>query len=117
MIAALVLLAGLRVTATAVPQTALAPVTVQIVVRIAGGDPEDLWCAAAEWDMGDGSRSAHEADCPPYQVGDEPRRIYTRRWRYRGGGTFRPALTLRKGGRVVLRADVAVIVLDPLEAE
>jgi hypothetical protein len=52
------------------PRLAVMPVDVLVVAELVGGDEiEDFYCPAVEWDWGDGGRSAHEADCPPFEPG------------------------------------------------
>ena len=61
-----------RLDLRASPRMALMPVDVLVVAELVGGDAiEDFYCPAIEWDWGDGARSAHESDCPPFQPGME----------------------------------------------
>jgi hypothetical protein len=98
---------GLR----ASPRVAFSPVEVLIVGELkGGGEHEDFYCPGLEWDWGDGSRSARESDCVPFAEGAEIDRFYSARHAFRAPGVYNVRLTLRRGGRAVAAASVAVAV-------
>jgi hypothetical protein len=91
----------LRVT----PRVALSPVEVFAMAELVGGeDLEDFHCPGLEWDWGDGSRSAHEADCEPFGPGTVVDRRYAAHHVYRAPGDYDIRLSLRRAGRVVSAA-------------
>jgi hypothetical protein len=52
----------------ATPRIAFSPVEILITAQLKGGaELEDFYCPGLEWDWGDGTRSAHESDCAPYE--------------------------------------------------
>jgi hypothetical protein len=93
------------------PRMALRPVDVVVVAELVGGDEtEDFYCPAIEWDWGDGGRSAHEADCPPFQPGMEMARRHSAHHAYRRPGEYSVRVTLRRVGRPLAAATTAVSV-------
>jgi hypothetical protein len=100
-----------RLDLRASPRVAFSPVEVFAVGELrGGGDVEDFYCPGLEWDWGDGSRSARESDCAPFAEGAEVDRFYSARHAFRGPGVYTVRLTLRRGGRTVAVASVAVSV-------
>jgi hypothetical protein len=96
----------------ATPSTAFSPATVMVVARLVGGaDQEEFYCPGLEWDWGDGSRSAWEGDCPPFDDETKMARLFSVRYRYHGSGAFTVRLTLRRAGRTVATASVPVRIL------
>src|SRR5262245_8549342 len=103
---------GLR----ASPSTAFSPASVLLMAELRGGDEhEDFYCPGLEWDWGDGSRSAHEGDCPPYEPGPTLERHWSARHAYYAPGAYSVTLTLRRASRTVAVAAVPVVVHGPGE--
>ena len=74
-------------------RVAFSPVSVFVVAELVGGeDTEELYCPGLVWDWGDGTRSAHESDCPPFVTGDDLQRRFTARHVYRDAGDHRVRL-------------------------
>ncbi len=93
------------------PRMALPPVDVLLVAELKGGGAiEEYYCPGLEWDWGDGSRSAEESDCPPFEAGAEVQRFYTARHAYGTPGNYQVKLTMRRASRTVAVAEVPVIV-------
>jgi hypothetical protein len=93
------------------PRMALIPVSIFAVAELVGGDDvEDFYCPAVEWDWGDGARSAHEADCPPFAPGMAMARRHTASHAYRQRGEYSVRVTLRRVGRPLAVATTLVSV-------
>ncbi|MEW6321451.1 MAG: hypothetical protein AB1635_10220 [Acidobacteriota bacterium] len=93
------------------PSIAFAPARIFVRAEIRGGadDFEEFYCAAVEWDWGDGTRSENATDCPPYEAGkSQIRRQYAVQHTYRQPGSYRITLRLKQGGRVVAASATAV---------
>ena len=91
------------------PRLALMPVDVLVVAELVGGDEiEDFYCPAIEWEWGDGGRSAHEADCPPFQPGMAMARRHSASHAYRRPGEYNVRVTLRRVGRPLAVATTLV---------
>lgn len=100
-----------RLDLRASPKVALSPVEVLITGQLKGGaDLEEFYCPGLEWDWGDGTRSAHESDCAPFESGAELERFFSARHAYRSPGAYNVRLTLRRANRTVAVATVAVAV-------
>jgi hypothetical protein len=98
---------GLR----ASPRVAFSPVEILAIAELRGGqDIEEYYCPGLEWDWGDGSRSAHESDCAPFQAGTTLDRFFTARHSFRAPGAYSVRLTLRRADRTVAVATVPVTV-------
>lgn len=98
---------GLR----ASPRVAFSPIEVLVIAELRGGqDVEEFYCPGLEWDWGDGSRSAHEADCSPFEAGTKLDRFFTARHAFRAPGAYSVRLTLRRADRTVAVATVPVTV-------
>jgi hypothetical protein len=70
---------------------------------------ERLYCAAVEWDWGDGTRSTNESDCEPYEPGkSELKRRYAAQHTYNYAGRYRILLRLKRDNRVVLATNQSV---------
>jgi hypothetical protein len=96
---------GLR----ASPRVAFSPVEVLLTGQLKGGaELEEFYCPGLEWDWGDGTRSAYESDCAPYESGAELERFFSARHAYRSPGAYNVRLTLRRANRTVAVATVAV---------
>ena len=92
-------------------RVAFSPVSVFVVAELVGGeDTEEFYCPGVVWDWGDGTRSAHESDCPPFMAGDELQRHFTARHVYRHAGHHRVRLILHKANRSVASASVRILV-------
>jgi hypothetical protein len=90
---------------------AFSPASVLVVAELRGGeDHEDFYCPELEWDWGDGTRSAHEADCAPYEPGAALERRFSARHAYHVPGSYRVKLTLRRASRPVAAATVSLMV-------
>ena len=93
------------------PRMALIPVSIFAVAELVGGDEvEDFYCPAVEWDWGDGARSAHEADCPPFEPGMAMARRHTASHAYRQRGEYSVRVTLRRVGRRLAVASTVVTI-------
>ncbi len=96
------------------PRMAFPPVSVFLVAELKGGgsgaSAEDFYCPGLEWDWGDGSLSAEEGDCPPFQAGAELQRFFTARHAYGAPGNYEVKLTMRRATRTVAVARVPVVV-------
>jgi len=91
------------------PRMALIPVSIFAVAELVGGDEvEDFYCPAVEWEWGDGARSAHEADCPPFEPGMAMARRHSASHAYRQPGEYSVRVTLRRVGRPLAVATTLV---------
>jgi hypothetical protein len=98
---------GLR----ASPKVAFSPVEILLTGQLKGGaELEEFYCPGLEWDWGDGTRSAYESDCAPFEAGAELERFFSARHAYRSPGDYNVRLTLRRANRTVAVATVAVAV-------
>jgi hypothetical protein len=98
-----------RLDLRATPRLAQTPVDVLVVAELVGGDEiEDFYCPAVEWDWGDGARSAHEGDCPPFEPGMFMARRHSARHAYRQPGEYSVRVTLRRVGRALAAATTLV---------
>ena len=62
------------------PVIAMAPARVVLTAELVGGanDFEEFYCAAVEWEWGDGTKSESSTDCAPYEAGkSEIKRRFT----------------------------------------
>ena len=86
------------------PPLGFSPLRVHAVAELRGGpdDYEDFYCAAVEWDWGDGTVSENSTDCDPYQAGkSEIQRRFSTYHTFRQGASYRVAFRLRQKSRVV----------------
>ena len=91
------------------PRVAFSPVEILITGQLKGGaELEEFYCPGLEWDWGDGTRSAHESDCAPYESGAVLERFFSARHAYGSPGAYNVRLTLRRANRTVAVASVAV---------
>jgi len=98
-----------RLDLRASPRLALLPVDVFVIAELVGGDEtEDFYCPAIEWEWGDGNRSAHEADCPPFRAGMTMARLHSASHAYRRPGEYSIRVTLRRVGRALAAATTQV---------
>jgi hypothetical protein len=88
----------------ATPPLGFSPLRVRTVVDVRGGadDYQDFYCAAVEWDWGDGTMSENASDCEPYQAGKSTiRRQFTADHVYRQRGSYRLVFRLKQKSKVV----------------
>jgi hypothetical protein len=89
------------------PPISFSPATIHVIGELKGGpdDYEELYCAALEWDWGDGTKSEAASDCDPYQAGVS---LILRRFStdhvYNLAGRFRVSLRLKRNTRIVTSA-------------
>ncbi|HEY2941040.1 MAG TPA: PKD domain-containing protein [Vicinamibacteria bacterium] len=100
-----------RLDLRASPRLALVPVSVFAIAELVGGDEvEDFYCPTVEWDWGDGARSAHESDCPPFERGMAMARRHSASHAYRRPGEYSVRVTLSRVGRPLAAATALVSV-------
>jgi hypothetical protein len=93
------------------PRVGISPSGIVFVAELRGGDDsEEFHCPAVEWDWDDGSRSAAEGDCAPFETGAEIDRFFSARHLYRGPGNYTARLTLRRAGRSLAAATITVTI-------
>lgn len=97
----------------ATPAIAFSPARVFAVAELRGDPPpeaaERLYCAAVEWDWGDGTRSENAYDCEPYEEGrSEIRRRFAAEHLYTMAGRYRITIRLKRETRVVLASNTTV---------
>lgn len=95
----------------ATPAVSFSPARVVVVAELRGGanDYEEFYCAAVEWDWGDGTRSQASYDCDPYEPGkSEIRRRFTNEHTYYGPGSYRVQFRLKRNEKVVAMATTTV---------
>src|SRR5512140_3292819 len=86
-----------RLDLRASPRMAFPPVNVLLTAELKGGETvEEFYCPGLEWDWGDGSRSAQESDCPPFEQGMDLQRFFTARHAYGAPGTYEVKLRMRR---------------------
>jgi hypothetical protein len=88
----------------ATPPVGFSPLRVRLVVDVKGGsdDYADFYCAAIEWDWGDGTVSGNSEDCDPYQPGKSTiKRRYSTEHVFRQPGTFQVFFRLKQRDRVI----------------
>jgi len=95
----------------ATPHVAFSPVEIFAIGELKGGhDSEEFYCPGLVWDWGDGSRSAHESDCSPYQDGVRLDRFFSARHAFRAPGTYAVRLFLIRAGKTLTMATVPIMV-------
>jgi hypothetical protein len=93
------------------PRVAFSPVEILVTGQLKGGDDlEEFYCPGLEWDWGDGTHSAYESDCAPFEAGTALDRFFSGRHAFREPGAYNVRLTLRRATRTVAVASVAVTV-------
>jgi len=83
----------------ATPPVGFTPLRVHVVADIRDGsdDYAEFYCAAAEWDWGDGTVSENSSDCDPYEAGKSTiRRRFTADHIYRQQGQHRVTFRLKQ---------------------
>ena len=101
---------------------AFSPVLVLVTAELRGGeDSEEFYCPTLFWNWDDGGRSFHEADCPPFALGNTMDRRFTAEHAYRAAGVYNVTVTLKRVDRSVAAATTTVYVRsgfgDPGESE
>ena len=93
------------------PRVAFSPVEILVTGQLKGGaELEEFYCPGLEWDWGDGTHSAYESDCAPFESDTTLERFFSGRHAYREPGAYNVRLTLRRATRTVAVASVAVTV-------
>jgi hypothetical protein len=94
----------------ATPVVAMSPARVVLTAELNGGsnDFEDFYCAATEWDWGDGTQSEASMDCEPYEPGkSEIKRRFTVEHVFRAGN-YRIQFRLKRREKTVAAAGVSI---------
>jgi hypothetical protein len=92
------------------PVIAMAPARVVLTAELVGGanDFEEFYCAAIEWEWGDGTQSESSSDCAPYEAGkSEIKRRYTVEHVFRAGA-YRVMFHLKRRDKSVGAASVNI---------
>jgi hypothetical protein len=86
------------------PAIAFSPARVVVTADLKGGEnDEDLYCAAIEWEWGDGTKSKQSADCDPYVAGkSEIKRHFVADRVFDTSGDYRVQLSLRQKDKVIV---------------
>jgi len=99
-----------KITLKAQPVIAMAPARVVLTAELVGGanDFEDFYCAAVEWEWGDGTKSESSTDCAPYESGkSEIKRRFTVEHVFRMGA-YRVMFHLKRQNKSVGMATVSI---------
>jgi hypothetical protein len=94
----------------ATPVVAMSPARIVLTAELTGGanDFEDFYCAATEWDWGDGTQSEADMDCEPYEPGkSEIKRRFTVEHVFRAGN-YRIQFRLKRRDKTVANAGVTI---------
>ena len=86
------------------PSMGFAPFRTVLTVDVKGGpdDFESYYCAAVEWDLGDGTMAEQKLDCDPYEAGkSQIKRRYIREQVFNSPGEFRVMFRLKQKSKVV----------------
>jgi len=100
-----------KLSVKASPSMAISPARVVASADVNGGpdDFEEYYCAAAEWDWGDDTRSNNSADCEPYEAGKSAiKRRFTADHVYRTAGDYRIQFRLKKKDKSLASASTSV---------
>jgi hypothetical protein len=92
------------------PVISMAPSRVVLTAELVGGanDYEDFYCAAVEWEWGDGTKSESSTDCAPYESGkSEIKRRFTVEHVFRMGA-YRVMFHLKRRDKSVGMATVSI---------
>jgi len=92
------------------PVISMAPSRVVLTAELVGGanDYEDFYCAAVEWEWGDGTKSGSSTDCAPYESGkSEIKRRFTVEHVFRMGA-YRVMFHLKRHEKSVGMATVSI---------
>jgi hypothetical protein len=93
------------------PVISVSPAKVVLTAEIVGGanDFEEFYCAAIEWDWGDGTQSESSSDCAPYEAGkSEIKRRFTVEHVFRRPDNYRVTFKLKRRDKAVGFASVQV---------
>ena len=93
------------------PTISFSPARIFLTAELKGGadDYEEFYCAAVEWDWGDGTRSEASTDCDPYEAGkSEIKRRFVVEHVYRLAGNYRVQFRLKKKNRPVASVSATV---------
>lgn len=93
------------------PTISFSPSRVVATAELRGGadDYEEYYCAGAEWDWGDGTRSEASYDCEPYQAGrSEMRRRFAGEHTFNYAGSYRIQFRLKRKTKVLAGAHATV---------
>ena len=99
-----------KVTLRAQPVIAMAPARVVLTAELTGGanDFEEFYCAAVEWEWGDGTKSESSSDCAPYEPGkSEIKRRFTVEHVFRVGN-YRVMFHLKRHDKAVGNATINI---------
>src|SRR5882672_6737705 len=99
-----------KITLKAQPVISMAPSRVVLTAELVGGanDFEDFYCAAVEWEWGDGTKSESSTDCAPYESGkSEIKRRFTVEHVFRAGA-YRVMFHLKRRDKSVGAASVNI---------
>lgn len=100
-----------RLDLRATPRIAMSPVNVLLVAELVGGaESEDYYCPGLEWEWGDGGKSAHESDCPPFEPGVEVARRFSAMHAYSRPGDYQVTVRLRRADRSLAVATTSLTV-------
>ena len=86
------------------PAIAFSPARVVLTADLSGGasDNEELYCAAIEWQWGDGTKSDQKVDCDPYVAGkSEVKRHFVVDRTFDTSGDYHVTLSLKQKNKVV----------------
>ena len=95
----------------ATPPVGFSPLRVRLVVDVKGGsdDYADFYCAAIEWEWGDGTTSESSSDCDPYEAGKSTiRRRFTAEHVYRYEANYKVVFRLKQKTKLVGAATTTV---------
>ena len=90
--------------ARATPPVGFTPMRVRATAELRDGSEDfaDFYCAAVEWDWGDGTTSENSSDCDPYEAGKSTiQRRFSAEHTYRQGGAYRIVFRLKQKTKVV----------------
>jgi hypothetical protein len=95
----------------AAPRIVMSPARVLAIVELVGGeDVEEFYCPGLEWDWGDGSRSYHEEDCAPFEVGAQIQRRYSASHVYSHPGDFSVRVSFRRAEHTLVTSSTQILV-------
>ena len=95
----------------ATPPLGFSPLRVRAVVDVRGGsdDYADFYCAATEWDWGDGTISEMSSDCDPYEAGKSTiKRRFTADHVFRQRGPQKIVFRLKQKSKIVGSATASI---------
>lgn len=98
----------------ATPGTGMVPVRVSATAEFKGGDDDyrEYYCAAVEWNWGDGTVSQAANDCEPYEPGvSQIRRRFTQSHTYKRAGAFRIVFRLKNRDKILTSQTTVVRLL------